>query len=285
MNSGEARGGRGVGGGEARRGEGRRLGGSRPALRARGAKPASTARRREANGGPAAKLASVWTDLSRNAGAGSPPSSRECTPFNERPDLPLLTPQGRWMPPRWRGKSKSKHDAAAARRSDSLLTPAADGTLVLVNALSPFAPFRTRAEQEAEAASMGVDFATYMTLIDLQSRDITPEDYDALRNLDSQAAALAPPTAAQHRRAPPLHPPPPPPHHHHPLSASPPPSPPPPPHHPLVSPLFATTSPPPRVCPLLRRRPLPPLANAARATSTFPDRPRGTAPSPRALAR
>jgi len=73
MNSGEARGGRGGGGGEARRGEGRRLGGSRPALRARGAKPASTARRREANGGPAAKLATVWTDLSRNAGAGSPP--------------------------------------------------------------------------------------------------------------------------------------------------------------------------------------------------------------------
>eukprot|EP00315_Gephyrocapsa_oceanica_P040371 CAMPEP_0185472150 /NCGR_PEP_ID=MMETSP1366-20130426/668_1 /TAXON_ID=38817 /ORGANISM="Gephyrocapsa oceanica, Strain RCC1303" /LENGTH=201 /DNA_ID=CAMNT_0028078947 /DNA_START=45 /DNA_END=647 /DNA_ORIENTATION=+ len=148
MNSGEARGGS------------RRLGGARPALRARGAKPASTARRREANGGPAAKLATVWTDLSRNA--------------------------GRWMPPRWRGKSKSKHDAAAARRSDSLLTPPADGTLVLVNALSPIAPFRTRAEQEAEAASMGVDFATYMTLIDLQSRDITPEDYDALRNLDSQ---------------------------------------------------------------------------------------------------
>ncbi|EOD04076.1 hypothetical protein EMIHUDRAFT_453966 [Emiliania huxleyi CCMP1516] len=67
----------------------------------------------------------------------------------------LVPHPGRWMPPRWRGKSKSKHDAAAARRSDSLLTPAADGTLVLVNALSPFAPFRTRAEQEAEAASMG----------------------------------------------------------------------------------------------------------------------------------
>ena len=43
-----------------------------------------------------------------------------------------------------------------------------------------------RANNETAAASMGVDLRTYNMLIDLQHRDITPDDYETLRRLDSQ---------------------------------------------------------------------------------------------------
>ena len=43
----------------------------------------------------------------------------------------------------------------------------------------------TKAQREAAAAAMGLDLATYADLVQLQHRDITPEDYDTLRNLDS----------------------------------------------------------------------------------------------------
>lgn len=36
-----------------------------------------------------------------------------------------------------------------------------------------------------EAAALGVDLPTYNMLMDLQHRDITPEDYETLRHLDS----------------------------------------------------------------------------------------------------
>ena len=39
--------------------------------------------------------------------------------------------------------------------------------------------------REAAAVSAGVDLMTYNMLVDLQHRDITPEDYDTLRRLDS----------------------------------------------------------------------------------------------------
>jgi len=42
-----------------------------------------------------------------------------------------------------------------------------------------------RAEREAAAASMGVDLPMYNMLMDLQHRDITPEDYETLRTLDT----------------------------------------------------------------------------------------------------
>jgi len=40
-------------------------------------------------------------------------------------------------------------------------------------------------EREAAAVSAGVDLSTYNLLMDLQHRDITPEDYETLRRLDS----------------------------------------------------------------------------------------------------
>eukprot|EP00965_Chrysotila_dentata_P092696 3059737-Pleurochrysis_carterae.AAC.1 len=44
---------------------------------------------------------------------------------------------------------------------------------------------RSRINPEAAAANMGVDVRTYNMLMDLQHRDITPEDYETLRRLDS----------------------------------------------------------------------------------------------------
>lgn len=54
--------------------------------------------------------------------------------------------------------------------------------------------FPPRAEREAAAASMGVDVSTYNMLMDMQHRDITPEDYEMLRRLDSsvQPKTLSP---------------------------------------------------------------------------------------------
>ena len=45
--------------------------------------------------------------------------------------------------------------------------------------------FPLRAEREAAAANVGVDTGTYNLLMDMQHRDITPDDYDMLRNLDT----------------------------------------------------------------------------------------------------
>jgi len=42
-----------------------------------------------------------------------------------------------------------------------------------------------RAEREAAAATVGVDTGTYNLLMDMQHRDITPDDYEMLRNLDT----------------------------------------------------------------------------------------------------
>ena len=40
-------------------------------------------------------------------------------------------------------------------------------------------------EREAAAVSAGLDIFTYNMIMDLQHRDITPEDYETLRRLDS----------------------------------------------------------------------------------------------------
>ena len=48
---------------------------------------------------------------------------------------------------------------------------------------SPWLPM-VRADREAAAATIGVDLPTYNVLVDLQHRDITPEDYETLRHLD-----------------------------------------------------------------------------------------------------
>ena len=49
--------------------------------------------------------------------------------------------------------------------------------------VEPFFPLR--AEREAAAATVGVDEGTYNLLMDMQHRDITPDDYDMLRSLDT----------------------------------------------------------------------------------------------------
>ena len=46
-------------------------------------------------------------------------------------------------------------------------------------------PTFVHTQREAAAVSAGVDVATFNMLMDLQHRDITPEDYDTLRRLDS----------------------------------------------------------------------------------------------------
>jgi len=48
---------------------------------------------------------------------------------------------------------------------------------------SPWLPM-VRADRDAAAATIGVDLPTYNVLVDLQHRDITPEDYETLRHLD-----------------------------------------------------------------------------------------------------
>ena len=45
--------------------------------------------------------------------------------------------------------------------------------------------FPLRAEREAAAATVGVDEGTYNLLMDMQHRDITPDDYEMLRSLDT----------------------------------------------------------------------------------------------------
>ena len=45
--------------------------------------------------------------------------------------------------------------------------------------------FPLRAEREAAAANVGVDTGTYNLLMDMQHRDITPDDYEMLRSLDT----------------------------------------------------------------------------------------------------
>ena len=40
-------------------------------------------------------------------------------------------------------------------------------------------------EAAAKAAELGMDMATYSTLLSMQHREITPEDYEVLQNLDS----------------------------------------------------------------------------------------------------
>jgi len=54
--------------------------------------------------------------------------------------------------------------------------------------------FPPRAARAPAAASMGVDVSTYNMLMDMQHRDITPEDYDMLTRLDSsvQPKTLSP---------------------------------------------------------------------------------------------
>jgi hypothetical protein len=45
--------------------------------------------------------------------------------------------------------------------------------------------FPLRAEREAAAATVGVDEGTYNLLMDMQHREITPDDYEMLRSLDT----------------------------------------------------------------------------------------------------
>jgi len=94
----------------------------------------------------------------------------------------------RWLPLRW-GVSRTTvitlgpRDTESARSSDSSRRSSVES--LRESLLMPPRFPRPRLEREAAAAAMGVDVAEYDRLESLQYRDITPEDYDTLRRLDS----------------------------------------------------------------------------------------------------
>ena len=84
----------------------------------------------------------------------------------------------RWLP-RWAGGKKKK------RAPTPPPTPPAPPAVQPPGTFNLFRPTFLAVEREAAAAAMNVDVGTFATLMDLQHRDITPEDYDTLRRLDS----------------------------------------------------------------------------------------------------
>ena len=74
----------------------------------------------------------------------------------------------KWLLP-WVGRSKKNADARTT-------APAAPSTASTI-----FRPTFLSVEREAAAASAGFDLPTFNVLMDLQHRDLTPEDYDTLR--------------------------------------------------------------------------------------------------------
>lgn len=82
------------------------------------------------------------------------------------------------VPARWRGRGTSSQPEEPSSSSSA---PAQAGSPV-------FRPTYLSIEREAAAVSAGVDLFTYNLMMDLQHREITPEDYDTLRRLDSSIA-------------------------------------------------------------------------------------------------
>jgi len=76
--------------------------------------------------------------------------------------------------------------AAAASSSSSSSTSSAADPLPTQHVYTiRHYPIMLSVGREAAAASAGMDLTTYNLLMELQQRDITPEDYDMLRRLDS----------------------------------------------------------------------------------------------------
>ena len=88
----------------------------------------------------------------------------------------------RWLPRRW---SRSRSDSPPPRattievRSSPLVVTTEDSPLGA--SWSSALSYMHSAARETSAANAGVDIATYNLMMDLQHRDITPEDYDTLR--------------------------------------------------------------------------------------------------------
>jgi len=97
-----------------------------------------------------------------------------------------------WLPSRWRSPSSSHTEVITFPSSRSTESDRSSSSPDLPQIVSqvrrPSQMVRVpqlRAEREAAAASMGIDLPTYNLLMELQHRDITPEDYETLRHLDS----------------------------------------------------------------------------------------------------
>jgi len=82
-----------------------------------------------------------------------------------------------WVPARW---GRGRGDAAAPTSSDVTNTVRRPPTPFVVVPRPTF----VAVEREAAAVRSGLDLSTFNMLMDLQHRDITPEDYDTLRRLD-----------------------------------------------------------------------------------------------------
>jgi len=88
----------------------------------------------------------------------------------------------RWLPLRWNAGRTNVIVLGPRDTETARLTQNEPDRSTLI--LSPRSP-RPRLEREAAAVLMGVDVRTYDMMLDLQYRDITPEDYDTLRRLDT----------------------------------------------------------------------------------------------------
>jgi len=86
------------------------------------------------------------------------------------------------LPERWRSTTASSSSSSVATTS----VTATASTAPLPS--SSFRPTYLSIEREAAAAAANVDILTYNLMMDLQTREITPEDYDTLRRLDSSVA-------------------------------------------------------------------------------------------------
>uniref|UniRef100_A0A7S4B5Z0 RING-type domain-containing protein n=1 Tax=Chrysotila carterae TaxID=13221 RepID=A0A7S4B5Z0_CHRCT len=104
----------------------------------------------------------LWADLQRHAGA-----------------------LRRWLPRSWRGGREGSFVLNSRDSMDEQTEPRLAEVRRVTMMSGRMTLARSRINPEAAAANMGVDVRTYNMLMDLQHRDITPEDYETLRRLDS----------------------------------------------------------------------------------------------------
>ena len=98
----------------------------------------------------------------------------------------------RWLPARWQARLTSKSQVQILRTNSERDTEEEDTprpVLLHHHAVRPDSPgarlrARLRADSASAAAAAGVDLPTYTLLMEIQHRDITPNDFDTLRLLD-----------------------------------------------------------------------------------------------------
>jgi len=107
----------------------------------------------------------------------------------------------RWLPRRWLrfGFQSRKTEVAPVPRT-SVVEDSLSASIAAALASVPFV-----SSLETGANRAGVDVPTYNLLLDLQHRDITPEDYDTLRRLDSSVAPRTLPLEKLQQLAPSFH--------------------------------------------------------------------------------